>query len=232
MIASHRIVLASPHARHDELERDLRQTPGLDVLRIRKREDLTLPTIKAFGAEKIFFAHWSWKIEAEIYSRIECVIFHMTDVPFGRGGSPLQNLIVRGFDRTVLSALRCEEAVDAGPVYLKRPLSLMGTAEEILARAAGLMREMIPVIALQDIVPIAQQGEVVSFSRRTPAEGNLAGVRDLLQFYDMVRMLDGEGYPPAFLDLGQFRIEFTGAELEGAELRAGVRVRVLDGDSK
>ncbi len=27
--------------------------------------------------------------------KFECVCFHMTDVPYGRGGSPLQNLIIR-----------------------------------------------------------------------------------------------------------------------------------------
>ena len=55
----------------------------------------------------------------------------MTDLPFGRGGSPLQNLITRGISKTKISALRCNEEIDAGPIYLKRPLSLHGSAEEI-----------------------------------------------------------------------------------------------------
>jgi methionyl-tRNA formyltransferase len=65
----------------------------------------------------VFFAHWSWKIPRAVYEAHECVIFHMTDVPFGRGGSPLQNLISRGIYETKLSALRCVEEMDAGPVY-------------------------------------------------------------------------------------------------------------------
>ena len=43
----------------------------------------------------IFFPHWSQLVPAEITEMYDCVCFHMTDVPFGRGGSPLQNLIKR-----------------------------------------------------------------------------------------------------------------------------------------
>ena len=42
----------------------------------------------------------------------------MTDLPFGRGGSPLQNLIVRGYKETMLSAIKCVGEVDAGPIYI------------------------------------------------------------------------------------------------------------------
>ena len=44
----------------------------------------------------VFFLHWSTRIPREIFEQHECVVFHMTDLPFGRGGSPLQNLILRG----------------------------------------------------------------------------------------------------------------------------------------
>jgi len=55
----------------------------------------------------------------------------MTYMPYGRGGSPLQNLIVRGYRHTKLTALRMVEEFDAGPVYLKEDLCLEGNAEEI-----------------------------------------------------------------------------------------------------
>jgi len=37
-----------------------------------------------------------WIILKEIFENYEIILFHMTDLPYGRGGSPLQNLIVRG----------------------------------------------------------------------------------------------------------------------------------------
>ena len=42
-------------------------------------------------------------VPEEIYNNFECVIFHMTDVPFA-GGSPLQNLITRGVMPNEISA--------------------------------------------------------------------------------------------------------------------------------
>ena len=43
----------------------------------------------------------------------------MTDLPFGRGGTPLQNLIVKGFDKTKISALKVTKGIDAGPNIFK-----------------------------------------------------------------------------------------------------------------
>lgn len=53
----------------------------------------------------VFFLHWNWRVPEFIWKMHECVCFHMTDVPYGRGGSPLQNLIAAGHERTQLSAL-------------------------------------------------------------------------------------------------------------------------------
>jgi methionyl-tRNA formyltransferase len=152
----------------------------------------------------------------------------MTDVPFGRGGSPLQNLIVRGHDETVLSAIRCVSEVDAGPVYLKRPLDLSGTAEEILRRASSLMYEMIVQIVDEEPVPEAQRGEVTEFARRRPEDGNLELAPSLDAVYDWIRMLDGNGYPPAFLESGQLRLEFRGAERGPDSVTAKVTIRKAD----
>ena len=71
----------------------------------------------------IFFLHWSLRVPKKIYASYECVC-HMTDVPYGRGGTPLQNLILRGHSQTKLSALRMVDEMDAGPVYTKKSLSL------------------------------------------------------------------------------------------------------------
>jgi len=38
----------------------------------------------------------------------------MTDLSYGRGGSPLQNLIVRGYKDTMISALWIEKELDSG----------------------------------------------------------------------------------------------------------------------
>ena len=100
-----------------------------EMIIIEDKKDLKFDKIKSFNPDYIFFPHWSYLIPKEIYENYICIVFHMTDLPFGRGGSPLQNLIVRGIKETKISAIRVEEEIDSGPVYLKEYLSLSGSAE-------------------------------------------------------------------------------------------------------
>jgi methionyl-tRNA formyltransferase len=193
---------------------------GFNLLRIESPAQLNAAVLADWKPDWIFFPHWSWKIPSAIFNAYRCVIFHMTDLPFGRGGSPLQNLIVRGFSETVLTALQCAEDLDAGPIYLKRPLSLFGTADEILLRAARLMTEMIATIVAENPVPRPQQGEPTHFVRRGPADGSIGELSDLERIFDCIRMLDGEGYPPAFLETEHLRIEFSRASLKSDGLFA------------
>jgi methionyl-tRNA formyltransferase len=218
------IIIASPHSRHDRLERNLAALPGLNVARIRTPDALTFSSLNALKPRYVIFPHWSWKIPAEIFENFECIIFHMTDVPFGRGGSPLQNLIVRGFRDTKLAALRCVTEMDAGDVYMKQDLSLEGSAEQILRRAADLTGDMILAILRDNPVPVVQTGMVTTFRRRAPRDGDIAGLTELKQVYDHIRMLDAEGYPPAFLEIGDLRLEFGSAELRPDAVNVSVRI--------
>lgn len=230
-MASGAIVIATPHPRHDLLERGLGAAlPEYSIFRIRTREDLTGDALARINPEFVFFPHWSWLIPEDVYSNFACVIFHMTDLPYGRGGSPLQNLIVRGHKSTVLSALKCVKDIDAGPVYLKKPLLLAGSAEQILQRASDLSEEMIVEIIKDRLVPVPQQGDVVAFRRRTPDDGDLASLLGLKQVYDHIRMLDAEGYPPAFLKTGHLHFEFSGAVSGEEFIQATVRIRRISND--
>jgi methionyl-tRNA formyltransferase len=219
-----RIVIATPHRRYRPLVERMRAR-GTEVRHVESREELDPEAIAAFGPDYIFFPHWSWKIPPTIYEPFEAVIFHMADVPFGRGGSPLQNLVRLGLRETKLTALRCTMELDAGPVYLKRPLSLLGTAEEIFLRAAELMGDMIAEMLEKRPRPVEQSGEVVMFKRLTPADGDLSETGSIEQLFDRIRMLDAKGYPPAFVDAGGFRFEFSRASLKPGEVVADVRIR-------
>jgi methionyl-tRNA formyltransferase len=170
----------------------------------------------------IFFPHWSEIVPKDLVEHFECVCFHVTDLPYGRGGSPLQNLIARGHKDTMLSAFRMTDVLDGGPIYGKRPLSLDGSAEEIFARAGVLIGEMIGWIASEEPIPQAQQGEPTSFARRKPAQSRLPDDAGLDRIYDHIRMLDAPGYPRAFLETGRWRLEFDRASYDGSSLEARV----------
>lgn len=197
--------------------------PDHDVSLITDPEDLTVDRVRSHDPRFMFFPHWSWKIPDDVIDGFECVLFHMTDLPYGRGGSPLQNLIVRGKDSTKITAFRGTHELDAGPVYQKEPLSLDGTAQDIYERASDkIFFHMMPQIIEHQPDPHPQEGEVVEFDRRTPEDGALQPDFDLDQIYDYIRMLDAEGYPEAFLDLGNVRLRFSSAEKKNDRIIATV----------
>ncbi len=193
-----------------------------------RRDELSIDNVRSFKPDYIFLPHWSYIIPNEITDNWECVVFHMTDLPFGRGGSPLQNLIVRGFKETKLSAIRVTQTLDGGPVYMKRPVSLAGSAQEIYVRCSDIIfNEMMPQFLEGGLVPKPQEGEPVVFKRRKPDDGKITPDMKLETIYDYIRMLDAEGYPRAFIEFGDYRLELEAASLDesGGEISARVKIK-------
>ncbi|MCD6238900.1 MAG: methionyl-tRNA formyltransferase [Thermotogae bacterium] len=184
-----------------------------EVVIITDKRELSEKNIRSINPEWIFFPHWSWIIPSEIYEKYTCIVFHITDLPFGRGGSPLQNLIQRKVYHTKISAIQVDKGIDTGKIYLKKDFYIgIGSAEEIFIAASQIIFfDMIPYILENKPIPQAQEGEVIVFKRRRPEESNLqkAEIKNLDDFYDFVRMLDAEGYPKAFLKINNLKIEFS-----------------------
>lgn len=225
MTEKHYIVAAIKSWNIEEFHRRMPSLSGTWHL-ITDPEDLTPAHVKTINPRYIFFPHWSDKVSAEIFKSYECVCFHMTDVPYGRGGSPLQNLIVRGHKKTKLTALRMNETMDAGPVYYKTDLPLEGTAEEILKRASMKSFDIIEAMIKNEPDAVPQEGDPVIFKRRKPEEGDIAALEDIDKIYDYIRMLDAEGYPRAFIETEHFRIELENADLKNDEIKAHATIRI------
>lgn len=204
----------------------LKNLPGEWYL-ISDPEKLSSRKVEEINPEKIFFIHWSEKVSAGIYGNYECIGFHETDLPFGRGGSPIQNLISIGIDKTKISAFRMGEIMDAGDIYLKKDLSLEGSAKEIFSRASKIIGQMITEIINTTIKPLPQSGEVTVFKRRKPPQSEIPTSNfSISKLYDHIRMLDAEGYPKAFLKYGNFKIEFENASLNKNIINANVRITI------
>jgi len=176
----------------------------------------------------IFFPHWRWIVPKSILDKHQCVCFHMTNLPYGRGGSPLQNLILRGHTETVLTALRMDEELDAGDVYFKQLLSLDGTAEQIYKRASELSWKMIRKIVSMEPDSIPKSGDVTLFKRRRPEQSQIPAHLSHEQVYDFIRMLDAPGYPHAFMSIASYNIEFTGAKFVDGKLTATASIKLKD----
>jgi len=189
---------------------------------ITDKDELTKEYIEEVNPKYIFFPHWSWIIPREIYKDFECIVFHMTDLPYGRGGSPLQNLIVRGVYDTKITALKVEEGLDTGDIYLQENFNIsVGSAEEIFINLSNVVFEkMIPKFLASNLIAKQQIGKITTFKRRIEKDSNLQTVKseNIITVYDFIRMLDAEGYPKAYIEFDNFKIEFSEVSMKSNKL--------------
>ncbi len=174
---------------------------------------LNLNFLKKYKPEFIFFPHWSWIIPKEIYKNYKCIVFHTAPLPYGRGGSPIQNLILKGFKSSPVCALKVVQELDAGPIYAKKNLNLNGSLSEILFRLNVIVNDLISELIRFLPTPKKQTGEVYSFKRLTSKNNLIPNNITLDSFFDRIRMLDEDSYPNAFINYKNFRIEFQNAEI-------------------
>lgn len=226
---NNRLVIATTKSWNIEnAKRLFSDNPWMDGYLITDKNELITKRLDQIDPRFIFFPHWSWIIPEDIYTRYECVVFHMTDLPFGRGGSPLQNLLVRGIYDTKISAIRVAKGLDTGPIYLKEPLDIsVGNADEILKKASDVIfHTLIPRLLRESILPKEQSGKAVVFSRRRPEQSEIPDGLSQRQLYDYIRMLDGEGYPNAFRYCDQKKVLYTNARLSDGTVYADARFEI------
>ena len=191
------------------------QFPDHNFRIVTEKEELTYKTLSDIKPEFVFFPHWSWLIPEEVYEHFNCVVFHMTDLPFGRGGSPLQNLLVRGIYHTKITAIKVEAGLDTGDIYLKEPLDIStGSADEIFSKISDIVfGRMIPRFIEEKLLLMHQEGEPAVFSRRRPEQSEIPEGLSQRQIYDYIRMLDGEGYPAAYTKCRNGKVYYRNARL-------------------
>ena len=91
---------------------------------INSKKKLNIKYLKYVNPSIIFFPHWSYKVSKRIIQKYNCICFHTGPLPQGRGGSPIQNLIMINKKKSTVCALKMTENIDAGPIFLKKKLAL------------------------------------------------------------------------------------------------------------
>ena len=175
----------------------------------------------------IFVTFWHEKVPKEITDNYECVGFHPSALPVGRGGSPIQHYILDGVTSTPLFTFRLNDEIDGGDlysIYLSANLRLYGSAEEIYLREARILRELIGLIVKTEPRAFPQSGDPTYLKRRTPEESKIPKLDTLEKLHDFIRMLDAEDYPKAFIEYEGFRFDFTRAVLRTGRIVADVEI--------
>lgn len=184
-----------------------------NIILINEKRKLNKIFLKKIKPSIIFFPHWSHKVDEYIVKNYNCVCFHTAPLPYGRGGSPIQNLIKRNFNKSPICAFKMTDKLDAGPIILKKNVSLKGNLEQIFNRISDIIIKMIKTIMSRKIVPKVQRGRVVIFKRIKPDESKIKYEKNIKRIYDKIRMLDLDEYPRAYIQLDKFKIILSKAKL-------------------
>ena len=183
--------------------------------------------IKRINPKIIFFIHWSKFIDKSIFEKYLCIQFHSSNLPKGRGGSPIQNQIMLNIKKTKISAFKVSERLDSGPICIQGDLSLQGNALDILSKMEAKSVQMIKkIIKTKNLKFKKQKGKPSFFKRRKPSESkiNAYKTKTINELYDFLRMLDAPGYPKAFIKLNKFKFSFNDIKIIKNKINAKVEI--------
>jgi len=206
----------------------IKKLPGQWVL-ISEKKDLNLKKIRKLDPDKIFFIHWSWIVSKKILKNFNCISFHMTDLPKGRGGSPLQNLILRKKFFTKVTAFKMTSLLDYGPIYYKKNLSLKGSALEIYNRSVKICYDLIGLIIKHNPKGNTPKLKKIEFKRLNYKDNEikLNNNNKISEIYDKIRMVDAPTYKKAYIKINQFFIELSNAEIKKGILKATCKIKKI-----
>lgn len=151
-----------------------------------------------------FFLSCHRIVPAEILARhYRNLVVHASDLPRGRGMSPLTWQILAGHNRIPVALLEAAEAVDAGNIIYREYLEFEGheLIGELRRALADLTLALCQRFLAEDRPPdgIPQQGEASYWPRRGPADSVLDPERSLAAQFNLLRVVDNDRYP-AFFD--------------------------------
>ena len=116
----------------------------------------------------IIFVGWSWIVPEEILKSVDCLCIHPSDITKCRGGSPIQNQILRGVDETKVTIFRMTQEIDWGPIIDQRAIRLDGYIPEIFNRIIDAS-----VISIRSIIKNVLSGFDISAERANAEPGDL-----------------------------------------------------------
>ena len=138
------------------------------------------------------------------------LVVHGSDLPHGRGWSPLTWQVLEGRSRLAVTLFEAVEELDAGPVYAQRWVDLQGheLIDELRQLQGAKILELCDwaVRNLDDLGAHArpQHGEASFYRRRKPADSRLDPERTIAEQFELLRVVDNDRYP-AFFELRDHR---------------------------
>lgn len=138
------------------------------------------------------------------------LVVHESDLPRGRGWSPLTWQVLENQNRICFSLIEASEEIDAGVIYKQKWVTLNGheLLDELWLIQAETTIELCRWFVINYPVPISDQrtqsGVATYYRRRTPEDSLMDVDKSLLEQFGLLRVVDNDAYP-AFFELNGHR---------------------------
>jgi methionyl-tRNA formyltransferase len=142
------------------------------------------------------------KIFKKLYLNKFNLVVHESDLPSGKGWSPLTWQVIEGKNRIPISLLEAAEAIDSGVIYGKVFIDLDGTEliDELRSKQAMATRQLLLnfLDAYPDVKSMEQQGASSFYPKRKAEDSKLDINRSIGEQFNLLRVVDNERYPAYF----------------------------------
>lgn len=130
------------------------------------------------------------------------LVVHESNLPEGRGFSPLTWQILEGKNIIPFCLLEAVDKVDAGAVILRDELHFQG--HELIEEMRDVQAKMTRSLCKRFLdAPTPQEGEtqkgkVTTYQRRSPDGSRLDPQQSIAELFSLLRVVDNERYPAFF----------------------------------
>lgn len=181
---------------------------------------------------KVFVLHWGKLISENLLNKSTFIGFHSSDLPKFRGGSPIQNQIIRGYEQTVLTCFFLNNKLDSGEYIEKKKLNLKGNLGDIFKDLENITFEMISKLVFRKKINVKLFNEKKNkgsiYSRLNKSDLNLNKYDDIRKVYDAIRMVDHPEYDKAYIKLKKnIILKFSKAKLTNNELICKIKLEKI-----
>jgi len=133
-------------------------------------------------------------------------MLHPSPLPKFRGGSPLQNQIIRNIKKSAVTIFKINEVIDGGDILYQSKLSLKGSLNDIFERMSKIGLKGTQKILNSKKTKQKKQihNKATYYKRRKPEESEIT-IKELkksdpVYIYNKLRMLD-DPYPNPFIKI-------------------------------
>lgn len=135
---------------------------------------------------------------------IHTLVIHASNLPSGKGWSPLTWQIIEGKNRIPVTLFEADDSLDSGPIYSQRIVDFEGyeLIDDLRKKLACATHELCvwfvskyPNSAQQAKM---QQGSESFYHRRLPQDSRLDVNKTIAEQFNLLRVVDNKSYPAFF----------------------------------